>query len=104
MHAGGSQVPSFQQKRENFEFAHSGMLPRNEPSTPDFLLVVPRCPGLRASRSAKATGRGHRVCESTVKRIFRVLAKPIVKYESEINLKKCPKEVPSGSDCIFMHI
>ena len=54
MHAGGSQVPSFQQKRENFEFAHSGMLPRNEPSTPDFL---PRSfPGVPACELAAQPG------------------------------------------------
>ena len=99
MHAGSSQVPSFQWRRENFDLAHLGPLPHDEPSTPNLLLVLARCPSSISSRSDKAAGRGHRVCESAEIGIFRVLEDPSV---PERKREKCSEEVRSGWKCVFM--
>ena len=99
MHAGSLQVPSFQLRRENFDLAHLGPLPHDEPSTPNLLLVLARCPSSISSRSDKAAGRGHRVCESAEIGIFRVLEDPRL---AERKREKCSEEVRGGWKCVFM--
>ena len=99
MHAGSSQVPSFLLRRENFDLAHLSPLSPDEPSTPNLLLVLARCPSSIPSRSDKAAGRGHRVYESAGNRDFRVLEDPIV---GDRKRERCSKEVRSGWKCVFM--
>jgi len=86
-------------RRENFDLAHLGPLPHDEPSTPNLLLVLDRCPSSISSRSDKAAGRGHRVCESAEIGIFRVLEDPSV---AERKRERCSKEVRSGWKCVFI--